>query len=144
MRRILLENISKAPLISGGAFCSLATRATPSWLRAPKPACHPRLGHASHLQALSPSDWRHCPWRPEAASTDLSEGRKGAISLPLHPKSITRLCFQRQEARLGEKVRGGVEGGGRKSLNQGGLVGRFPATTQSEPGEGRIGEIILG
>lgn len=91
----------------------------------PKPACSPRLGgHASHLQALSHSDGRLCPWRPEAASTDLSEGCGG--SLPsLHPKSTIQLWLQRQKARLEEKVRGGVEGGGRKSLSEEGLVGQL-------------------
>lgn len=57
----------------------------------------------------------------------LTSQRDVGGSLPsLHPKSTIQLWLQRQKARLEEKVRGGVEGGGRKSLSEEGLVGQLP------------------
>lgn len=80
------EEFVNVHFFPGVVFSTLAIKVKLSLL-APKPACSPRLGHASHFSAPNPIERRRCPSRPEATGTDHAEGCGGGrtVSLPRTP-----------------------------------------------------------
>lgn len=128
--RVLIRFPKEAPLrkqiqrfLSWGGFLHLGDQ---SW----SPMACPRAslaalgwGTAQSSAPQTPARGNAVPWGQKPLAATTRRGARAAGLLPTaNPKCSAQLWPERQEADW-EKVRGGVEGGGKKSLRRKGLVG---------------------
>lgn len=120
---IFRKHIQRFISFLGWFFSTLVIKVKLSLLAPNQPAAQ-GLGkpHTSAPQTPARGDAVPRGQKPLALTTRRDAGGVRTVSLPPHPKSSTQLWPERQGTH-GEKVRGGVEGGGKKSLRREGLVG---------------------
>ena len=130
-RRLLLENRFKGSF-PGVVFYTLAIKAEVPWL-APEPALQPALGWGTAQSSApqTPARGNAVPWGQKPLAATTRRGARAAGLLPTaNPKCSAQLWPERQEADW-EKVRGGVEGGGKKKFKEerlGGIACPHPPT----------------